>query len=168
MPCFDVCRARRAFTARKAKPLRSRIYTPSAVRPWSQSATWVRSSGYRIIEARSGRSHSGASGAGQLTAGRVGGIIARRELKHPYESGSESKAATLSLSAHESKPLRLALPARATKPLEVAHRSRATDPPGLPPVLGALTRGVIGASGAARGRFALRPRRLAMYRLGPV
>jgi hypothetical protein len=38
--------------------------------------------GYRVIESRGSTSHSGASGAGQLIAGRVGEIIARRELKH--------------------------------------------------------------------------------------
>jgi hypothetical protein len=38
--------------------------------------------GYRGIETRDGRSHSGASRAGRLIAGRVGEIVARRELKH--------------------------------------------------------------------------------------
>jgi hypothetical protein len=36
--------------------------------------------GYRVIEARGSTSHSGASRAGRLIAGRVGEIIARREL----------------------------------------------------------------------------------------
>jgi hypothetical protein len=38
--------------------------------------------GYRVIETRGGTSHSGASRAGRLIAGRVGEILARRELKH--------------------------------------------------------------------------------------
>jgi hypothetical protein len=38
--------------------------------------------GYRIIETRGSTTHRGASVAGQLIAGRVGEIIARRELKH--------------------------------------------------------------------------------------
>ena len=38
--------------------------------------------GYRVIETRGGRSRSGASRAGRLIAGRVGEIVARRELKH--------------------------------------------------------------------------------------
>jgi hypothetical protein len=37
--------------------------------------------GYRVIETR-GTSYSGASRAGRLIAGRVGEILARRELKH--------------------------------------------------------------------------------------
>ena len=38
--------------------------------------------GYRVIETRGSMWHSGASGAGQLIADRVGEIIAQRELKH--------------------------------------------------------------------------------------
>jgi len=38
--------------------------------------------GYRVIETRGSTTHRGASVAGQLIAGRVGEIIARRELKH--------------------------------------------------------------------------------------
>ncbi len=38
--------------------------------------------GYRAIETRGSTSHRGASVAGQLIAGRVGELIARRELKH--------------------------------------------------------------------------------------
>jgi hypothetical protein len=37
--------------------------------------------GYRVIQTR-GRTPSGASAAGELTAGRGGEIIVRRELKH--------------------------------------------------------------------------------------
>ena len=71
--------------------------------------------GYRVVETRGGTWDCGASGAGQLIADRVGEVIARRELG-TQESGSKSKAATLTVSAHKSKPLALALPARATKP----------------------------------------------------
>src|SRR5450755_3652869 len=42
---FQMSRARPAHTARKAKPIRSGIYAPSAARSWSQSATWLKSSG---------------------------------------------------------------------------------------------------------------------------
>ena len=38
--------------------------------------------GYRVIESPDSSSHSGASRAGRLIAGRVGEILARRELKH--------------------------------------------------------------------------------------
>jgi hypothetical protein len=71
--------------------------------------------GYRVIETRGSTSHTGASGAGQLIADRVGEIIARREFKHS-QVRPQSNAATLALSAHDPKPLALALPARATKP----------------------------------------------------
>ena len=38
--------------------------------------------GNQVIETRGGTSHSNASRAGRLIAGRVGEILARRELKH--------------------------------------------------------------------------------------
>jgi hypothetical protein len=38
--------------------------------------------GYRVIESPDSTSHSSASRAGRLIAGRVGEILARRELKH--------------------------------------------------------------------------------------
>ena len=44
--------------------------------------------GYPVIETRGGRSsHGGASRAGRLIAGRVGEIVARRELKHRRRAG---------------------------------------------------------------------------------
>src|ERR1035438_6782689 len=43
--------------------------------------------GYRVIETRGGMSHSGASRTGRLIAGRVGEIVARRELKHRRRAG---------------------------------------------------------------------------------
>ena len=55
--------------------------------------------GYRVAESPGSASHSGAAGAGQLIAGRVGEIIARRELKHARVR-LELKAATLTLPAH--------------------------------------------------------------------
>jgi hypothetical protein len=70
---------------------------------------------WRAIETRGGLSHSGASVPGQLIVGRLGEIIARRELRRARVR-LESKAATLTLSAHKSKPLALALAARATTP----------------------------------------------------
>jgi len=79
--------------------------------------------GYRVIETRGSTSHRGTSRRRQLIAGRVGEIIARRELKRA-ESGSKSNAATLTLSAHKSKPLALAFPTRATKPPDAASAAR--------------------------------------------
>ena len=43
--------------------------------------------GYRVIESPDSSSHSGASRTGQLIAGRVGEIVARRELKHRLRAG---------------------------------------------------------------------------------
>jgi hypothetical protein len=43
--------------------------------------------GYRVIESPDGSSHSGASRAGRLIAGRVGEIVARRELEHCLRAG---------------------------------------------------------------------------------
>jgi hypothetical protein len=43
--------------------------------------------GYRVIETRGGMSHSGASRAGRLIAGRVGEILAGGELKHRLRAG---------------------------------------------------------------------------------
>jgi hypothetical protein len=43
--------------------------------------------GYRVIESPGSSSHSGASRAGRLIAGRVGEILARRELKHRLRAG---------------------------------------------------------------------------------
>ena len=85
--------------------------------------------GYRVIETRGGTSHSGASGAGQRSAERVGEIIARREFKHArvrLEIGRCRRAPTTA--RRECRPsLKLS--------------------------------GVIAANGAARRKFALRPRR---------
>src|SRR5450755_2945968 len=53
--------------------------------------------GYRVIESPDSPSHSGASRAGRLIAGRVGEILARRSSSAAYEPGSESKAAPLTL-----------------------------------------------------------------------
>ena len=79
---------------------------------WSQSPTCF---GYRAIETPRGGSHSGASGAGQWIAGRVGQIIARRRLKR-----ARLRLEIESRDAHslgpQVQPLALALPARATSP----------------------------------------------------
>ena len=51
--------------------------------------------GYRVIESPDGSSHSGASRAGGLIAGRVSEILARGELKHRLRArlGTESRDA---------------------------------------------------------------------------
>jgi hypothetical protein len=71
--------------------------------------------GYRVIETRGGMSQSGASDAGQWSPT----ASARSSLDASWgthESGSRSKAALLTLSAHESRPLAVAPRARATTP----------------------------------------------------
>jgi hypothetical protein len=75
--------------------------------------------GYRVVESHGSTSHSGASRTGQMIAGRVGEIIARRELKHARVR-LEAEDTTLTLLAHKCKPSALALPARAAKPPDAA------------------------------------------------
>ena len=115
MPHFKclACKTRLHGTERQADPIGDPCpVCGSLLEPVGDLGEIV---GYRVLETRGGTWDRGASGAGQLIADRVGEIIARRELG-THESGSKSKAATLTLSAHKSKPLALALPARATKP----------------------------------------------------
>ena len=75
--------------------------------------------GYRVIETRGSMWHSGASGAGQLIADRVGEIIAQRELKHARVRLEIERCDADSVSP-QVQPLGLALPARATKPRDAA------------------------------------------------
>ena len=70
--------------------------------------------GYRL-ETRGSTWHSGASGAGQLIADRVGAIIAQRELKHARVRLEIERCDADSVSP-QVQSLALALPARATKP----------------------------------------------------
>ena len=168
MPCFEclACKTRLHSTASEADPIGD-LYPVcgSLLEPVGDLGEIV---GYGVIEARGGRSHSGASAAGQLIAGRVGGILARRELKHPLRA----RVGIKSCDAQSASPRVQAVSSRVPGAGDEAVRGRPPQPrsraAGTAAVLGALTRAVIGASGAARGRFALRPRRLAMYRLGPV
>jgi hypothetical protein len=71
--------------------------------------------GYRVIETRDSAWHSGASGAGQLIAHRVGEIIAQRELKHARVRLEIERCDADSVSP-QVHPLALALPVRATTP----------------------------------------------------
>jgi hypothetical protein len=61
---------------------------------------------YRVVETRRCKSHGGASRAGHCLMGRVGEIIARRELKHARVR-SKLNAAMLNLSAHTCEPVAL-------------------------------------------------------------
>ena len=83
MPCFECleCKTRLHGTASETDPIGD-LYPVcgSLLEPVGDLGEIV---GCGVIVARGGRSHSGASGAGRRIAGRVGGIIARRELKHP-------------------------------------------------------------------------------------
>jgi hypothetical protein len=72
--------------------------------------------GYRVIESPDSSSHSGASRAGRLIAGRVGEILARRELKHRLRA----RLAIQSCDAHPVSPQVQAVGSRA--------RARATKP----------------------------------------
>jgi len=71
--------------------------------------------GYRLLETRGRTWHSGAPGAGQLIADRVGEIIAQRELKHA-RVGLEIERCDPDSVSLQVQPMALALPARATKP----------------------------------------------------
>ena len=71
--------------------------------------------GYRVIETRGSRWHSGTSGAGRLIADRVGEIVAQRELKHARVRLEIERFGADSVSP-QVQSLALALPARATTP----------------------------------------------------
>ena len=152
----SVWRARRAYTARKAKPIGSGIHARFAARSWSQSATWVKSSGYRVVETRGATWDRGASGAGQLIADRVGEIIARRELGH-----ARVRLEIESCDAHSFSPQVQAVSSRAPGTGDEAVRRRRAPttaaPPRVPRVLGAFDDGRHRRE-RARRKFALRPR----------
>jgi hypothetical protein len=149
----SVWRARRADTARKAKPIRSGIYAPSAAPSWSQSATWGEIVGYRVIESRGGTSHRGPSVAGQLIADRVGEIIARRELER-----ARVRLEMESCDAHPVSPQVQAVSPRApgTGDEAVRRRRRTPTTAARPRVLGAFDDGRHRRE-RARRKFALRP-----------
>ena len=71
--------------------------------------------GYRLLETRGSTWHSGASGAGQPIADRVGEVIAQRELKQARVRLEIERCDADSVSP-QVQSLALALPARATKP----------------------------------------------------
>jgi hypothetical protein len=73
------CKARLRSTAGDADPIGALCpVCGSLLEPVGDLGEIV---GYRIVETRRGTWHSGASRAGELIAGRVGEIIARRGLK---------------------------------------------------------------------------------------
>ena len=91
--------------------------------------------GYRVIETRGSMWHSGASGAGQLIADRVGEIIAQRELKHARVRLEIERCDADSVSPHV-QPLALALPhgrRRRETPPPRSHHSRAAATAGRHP-----------------------------------
>jgi hypothetical protein len=71
--------------------------------------------GYRLLETRGSTWGSGASGAGQLIADRVGEIVAQRELKHTRVR-LEIERCDADPVSPQVQTLVLALPARATTP----------------------------------------------------
>jgi hypothetical protein len=94
--------------------------------------------GYRVIETRVSPAHSAASRAVELFAGRVGEIIARRELNH-----ARIWPAIRRCDAHSVSPQVQAAgsPAPGTGAEAVRRRRRAPTaaaPPRVPRVLGAL------------------------------
>jgi hypothetical protein len=123
--------------------------------------------GYRAIETRGSRSHGGASRVAQLIADRVGEISARRERKRTrIRLEIESCDAQSASPQVQSRYFRA--PGMGDEPVRRRRRAPPTAaPPGLASVPQAFDAGVIGANGAARRKFKLRPRR-AMRRRAPV
>jgi hypothetical protein len=81
MSCFNcvACKPRARSTASEADPIGDLCpVCSSLLAPVGDLGEIV---GCGVIEARGGRSDGGGSDAGQLIAGRVDGIIARREFK---------------------------------------------------------------------------------------
>jgi hypothetical protein len=109
--------------------------------------------------------HGGASGAGRLIAGRVGEIIARREFKHALIRLEIER-----YDANSVSPQVEALSTRAPGTGDAPVRRRRLAPLGRAAVTVARLSmpGAIGANGAARRRFTLRPRRRPTQRRGPV
>jgi hypothetical protein len=113
--------------------------------------------GYRVAGSPGSASHSGAEGAGQLIAGRVGEIIARRELKY-----ARVRLEIGSCDAHSPNPqvraARFRAPGTAKKPSDAA--AALAPQPCLRDCRASSelsTRHVVGANGAARrsSHFAL-------------
>jgi hypothetical protein len=75
--------------------------------------------GYHVVGSPGSASHSGAEGAGQLIAGRVGEIIARRELKH-----ARARLEIESCDAHSPSPQVQAVRSRAPGTGDEAVRRR--------------------------------------------
>jgi hypothetical protein len=125
--------------------------------------------GYRVVESPGSASRSGASGAGQLIAERVGEIISLDASSSTHEFGSKSKAATLTLSAHERKPSAFAFSGSGGEAVRRRRAPTTAGPPRLPRVLGAFDAGRRRrARRRQRGRFALRFGRRAAQRRGRV
>lgn len=157
MPCFESpeCNTRLQSVESEADPIGDLCpVCGSRLEPVGDLGDIV---GYRVVESRAGRSRSGAWRVGPMIGGRVGEISGRRELKHARVR-LEIEAAALTLSG----PQVQAVSSRALGTGDDAMRRRraptTVEPPRVPCVLQALTTGVIGADGAARRKFALRPR----------
>ena len=91
--------------------------------------------GYGVIETCGRTWHSGASGAGQLIADRVGAIIAQRELKHARVRLEIERCDADSVSP-QAPPLALALlhgRRRSETPPPGSHHSRAAATAARPP-----------------------------------
>ena len=91
--------------------------------------------GYGVIKSRGGTSRSGATRAGQLIAGRVGEIIARRELKHARLRLGESR------DAHCVGPQVQVVGSRAPRARKLSDPAAfptSAAPPRVPRVLGAF------------------------------
>jgi hypothetical protein len=111
MLCFDclACKTRLHSTESEADPIGDLCpVCGSLLEPVADLGEIV---GYGVIETRGSTSHSRAPRAGELSAGRVGEIISLdASSSTPYESSSDSKAATLTLLVHECRPSAFALP----------------------------------------------------------
>jgi hypothetical protein len=114
--------------------------------------------GYRVIETRGGTLHRGASRAGRLIAGRVGEIIARRELGHarirPEIESSDANSVSRQVQAVSSRAPGTGDEA-VRRRRRAPHHSRAAAT--APASFKLSTTGVIGANVAARrsSHFAL-------------
>jgi hypothetical protein len=114
--------------------------------------------GYRVAGSPGSASHSGAEGAGQLIAGRVGEIIARRELKY-----ARVRLEIGSCDAHspnpQAKAARFRAPGRGEEAVRRRGGARTTAaPPRLPRVLGAFDAGCRRRERRRQAKFAFRPR----------
>jgi hypothetical protein len=157
MPYFMclACKARLRSTAGDADPIGALCRVcGSLLEPVGDLGEIV---GYRVVETRRGTWQSGASRAGELIAGRVGEIIARRGL-----SRARVRLETESCETDSVSPQVQAVSSRAPGTGDDAVRAAALPRQQRRGEFRASSRrsmrGVIGASGAARRKFALRPR----------